>query len=114
VKDPLSLKAKARSLRNHPTPSERLLWKKLRKRQLAGLKFQRQYAIEAFIVDFVCLEKKLIVELDGLYHNHQQNEDQRRDALLRGRGFAVVRFENDDVANRLEGVLAEIECRAFA
>ena len=69
-------KTKARELRKNPTEAERKLWKYLRLRQLGGYKFRRQAPLGSYIVDFVCLEKKLIVELDGGQHSIQINYDE--------------------------------------
>ena len=84
----------ARQLRNQATDAERKLWTILRKRQIAGHKFRRQAAIEQYIVDFVCFETKLIIELDGGQHNklEMRNYDQLRTECLESLGFNVLRF----------------------
>ena len=79
----MSLKELARNLRTNSTDAERKLWQVLRKRQIGGYKFRRQLVIEPYIVDFVCLEKKLIVELDGGQHLLQKNEDKLREEYLK-------------------------------
>src|SRR5262249_25720354 len=100
----------ARNLRNNPTEAERKLWRHLQRRQLNGFKFRRQQEIESFIVDFVCFEKRLIVELDGGQHNEEENlkRDAERTRTLESKGFLVLRFWNNEVLANTEGVLATI------
>lgn len=73
-----------------------------------GLKFKRQKPIGNYIVDFVCLEHRLIIELDGGQHAEQISYDQRRDAWLRGQGYRLMRFWNNEVMEQLDGVLEQI------
>ena len=98
------LRVRARALRKNPTEVERLLWRHLRLWQLDGHKFRRQQPLGNYIVDFVCLEKRLIVELDGGQHAEQTEYDAQRDAWLREQGFAVLRFWNNDVMQNILGV----------
>jgi very-short-patch-repair endonuclease len=98
----------ARTLRKNPTEAERLLWKHLRGRQLAGFKFRRQYSVGPFICDFACPEVSVIVELDGSQHVEQSDYDARRDSFLRSHGFRVLRFWNNDVLGRTEVILETI------
>jgi very-short-patch-repair endonuclease len=95
---------RARVLRRHSTPAEQLLWSVLRDRRLGGFKFRRQRPIGAYVVDFVCLERRLIVEVDGLSHDLTAEHDERRDATLRAAGYRVLRFGNDEVRAHREGV----------
>jgi very-short-patch-repair endonuclease len=97
----------ALSLRHDLTTAENILWSVLRNRKLKGLKFRRQEPIGIYIADFVCLEKNLIIELDGSGHNQDEQieYDRERTIYLQSLGFRVVRFWNDDVINNLEGVL---------
>ena len=96
---------RSRALRNATTPAECKLWSILRMRQIDGLKFRRQEPIGPYIVDFVCYEARLIVEVDGGQHaGPTADHDQRRDAWLAGQGFRVLRFWNVDVFESLEGV----------
>jgi len=88
--------AKARELRTHPTDAERRLWQKLKRRQIAGIKFRRQLPIGPYIVDFVCLERRLVVEVDGGQHLEQIPQDEQRSQWLRAQGFRVLRFWNND------------------
>jgi len=95
---------RARTLRSHLTDAEQALWRHLRMRQLGGCKFRRQRPIGPFIVDFVCLEKKLIVEVDGGQHTEQHRYDTSRDRWLNTQGYDVLRFWNDDVLTRIDDV----------
>ena len=95
-------KTKARELRKNPAEAERKLWKYLRLRQLGGYKFRRQQPLGSYIVDFVYLEKKLIVELDGGQHSIQINYDAKRTEWLETHGFRVLRFWNNDVLEEIE------------
>ena len=92
------------------TPSEERLWNALR-HSACGYKFRRQHAIDDFIADFVCLEKQLVVEVDGAYHgtSEQQTDDASRTDVLKQKGFNVIRFTNDMVDNNLEQVLHSIK-----
>lgn len=101
----MNITDKARTLRKNQTNVEQLLWKKLRNRQLLGHKFRRQFPIEPYIVDFVCLELKLIIELDGGQHAEQMDYDQQRSLYLQQRGFKVIRFWNNEIIENIEGVL---------
>jgi len=71
---------------------------------LCGLKFRRQYPIDPFIVDFACVEKKLVGELDGGYHEYVENQDRTRQQQLESAGWSVIRFTNEDVAGDVEAV----------
>ena len=96
----------ARDLRNNLTEAEKYLWHELRLNNL-GVKFRRQAVIGRYIVDFVCFERKLVVEVDGGQHADNQ-EDQVRDQWLTDQGFKVLRFWNPDVLMNREGVLQKI------
>lgn len=99
----------AKKQKKNPTDAEVFLWRNLKGKQL-GYKFRRQYIIDQFIADFVCLEKRLIVEIDGGYHNlpEVQISDEQRTEILKELGFKVIRFTNEDVINNNEGVIHEI------
>jgi very-short-patch-repair endonuclease len=99
---------RARQLRKNPTDAERLLWRKLRFWQIDGFKFRRQQPLGPYIVDFVCLEKRLVIELDGGQHAQQADYDTERDDWLRNQGFVVLRFWNNDVMNNIDGATEEI------
>jgi very-short-patch-repair endonuclease len=98
----------ARTLRKTATDAERLLWSRLRRRQLANYRFRRQRPIGPYVCDFICLEASLIVELDGSQHADQMTYDARSDALLRFYGYRVLRFWNADVLARTDTVLDTI------
>lgn len=100
-------KHKAIQLRKELTPAERKLWSKIRNDQL-GVTFRRQHAIDNYIPDFVCVQKKLIVELDGSQHVEQEEYDNERTEYLELLGYKVVRFWNNDVMNDIEGVILAI------
>ncbi|MDP2855169.1 MAG: heme b synthase [Smithellaceae bacterium] len=98
----------AKNLRVNQTDAEKLIWKKLRSKQLGNIKFRRQQPIGNYIVDFVSFEKKLIIELDGGQHAIDTQKDEERDKWLTGQGFKVLRFWNNDVLRNIEGVLETI------
>ena len=95
-----------RNLRKNQTDAEQILWLQLKNRRLLNHKFRRQFAIEPYITDFVCLDLKLIIELDGSQHNEQV--DSERTKFLNQRGFKVIRFWNNDLFTNLEAVLEQI------
>jgi very-short-patch-repair endonuclease len=98
----------AKLLRNNATIPERLLWNRLRGRQLGGFRFRRQRPIGNYVCDFVCLSESVVVELDGSQHVEQADYDAQRDAFLKSSGFRVLRFWNGDVMERLETILETI------
>ena len=102
------MKERARALRLRQTDAERLLWSKLRNRRFAGYKFRRQEIIGNYIVDFICLAAKLIVELDGGHHGQQIEYDVMRSRYLNTLGFKVLRFWNHDVLQNSDAVLEYI------
>jgi very-short-patch-repair endonuclease len=91
------------------TDAERHLWSHLRRRQIAEAKFPRQACIGRYIVDFVCFEKKLVIELDGGQHAEQVEYDEQRTNWLTSQGFRVLRFWNHEVFEDLDAVL-EVIC----
>jgi very-short-patch-repair endonuclease len=95
---------RARSLRRALTPAEFALWTHIGGRQLGGFKFVRQEPIDRYYVDFVCRERRLIVELDGGQHS-ERPKDRQRDSDLRALGYRVIRIWNSDVIENLDGVL---------
>ena len=95
---------KPRQLRKNMTDAERALWRHLRLRQFSGYKFRRQQPIVKYIVDFVCFEKKLIIEVDGSQHSEQADYDLIRDAWLEKEGFRILRFWDNQVLNETDGV----------
>jgi very-short-patch-repair endonuclease len=99
---------KAKTLRTNQTEAEQRLWFHLRAHRFMGLKFKRQKPMGRYIVDFVCIERRLIIELDGGQHTEQVAYDQHRDAWLHSQGYTVLRFWNNEVMQQLEGVLEQI------
>jgi very-short-patch-repair endonuclease len=99
---------RARELRNDPTAAEELLWSKLRKSQLAGLKFSRQMPIAGHFADFACRKAKLVVELDGSQHIEMTEADAERARRIEAEGYRVLRFWNNDLTSNMEGVLQAI------
>jgi Uncharacterized protein conserved in bacteria len=99
---------RARELRRAMTDTEQKLWYRLRNRQLSGCKFRRQHEIDQYIVDFVCTEARLIIELDGGQHVDQVNYDERRTQYLQAMGYRVLRFWNNDALVNIESVLEVI------
>ena len=99
---------KARNLRVVSTDVERVPWTHLRGRRLGNFKFRRQQPIAGYIVDFVCVETRLVIELDGGQHSELAAQDAHRTAMLEKNGVRVVRFWNDEVLKNLEGVLEEL------
>jgi very-short-patch-repair endonuclease len=96
---------RARGLRQTMTDAERVLWRHLRNRQLSGFKFRRQHEVDRYIVDFVCTEALLIVELDGGQHADEVEYDERRTQQLQAMGYRVLRFWNNDVLSDIQSVL---------
>jgi very-short-patch-repair endonuclease len=105
-----NLKLRAQELRHQPTPAENARWRRIRNRQVGGAKFRRQHTVEGFVVDFVCIEQRLILEVDGEIHNtiDQQAYDREREAILEGHGFSIIRFTNDEVLHSTDSVVARI------
>ena len=103
-----SILSKARRLRKQSTDSERAVWRILRNRELKGYKFRRQTPIGPYIVDFVCFEQKLVVEIDGGHHEARSNYDNERTRCLESRGFRVLRFWNNQVLQERGSVLEAI------
>ena len=97
----------AQAMRNQPTGAEAALWSKLCGRKLAGLRFRRQHPMAGYIVDFVCLEARLIIEVDGSQHADSLHDKCRDEALTR-LGYRVLRFWNNDVLKNIEGLTETI------
>lgn len=98
---------RAKELRQRLTDTERLMWYRLRDRRLGGFKFRRQRPVGNYIVDFICIECRLVIELDGSQHNEETHKqyDQTRDSWLRDDGFLVIRFWNCQIFQDLDSVL---------
>jgi very-short-patch-repair endonuclease len=106
--DPI-LKNRRKDLRNESTPEEIILWNHLKDKKL-GKKFRRQFSIGPYIADFYCHKLKLIIELDGDYHNSEQQKDYdtERDRFLSGQDYVILRFQNDMIHKDLQKVLETI------
>ena len=102
------MKSLARKLRHQSTDAECMLWKYLRAHRMAGYKFRRQVVIEPYIVDFVCMEARLIVEADGGQHLVQLEDDLKRSVFLESLGYKVIRFWNHEILGDIHSVLEQI------
>ena len=98
----------AKDLRASQTKAEQKLWYYLRAHRFMGLKFKRQKTIGCYIVDFICIERRLIIEIDGGQHIEQAEYDHRRDAWLGSQGYTILRFWNNEVMQQPESVLEQI------
>jgi len=101
-------RAIAKALRKRLTDAERLLWRHLRNRELGGWKFKRQYPVGPFIVDFICVEKNVVIEVDGGQHAENEDQDIQRSAYLNKMGYRILRFWNNQVLEETESVLEAI------
>jgi 5-methyltetrahydrofolate--homocysteine methyltransferase len=103
------IQQRARELRKEMTPAEKKLWQVLRGNQLDGLYFRRQHAVGTYILDFVCIQEKLVIEVDGGSHLEQEEYDQERTRWLEEeKGYQVIRFTNDDVLKNIHEVVEAI------
>jgi len=99
-----STKQHSRTLRREMTDAEKLLWRHLRMEQIGGYKFRRQHPVGNYILDFVCLEAALVLEVDGGQHADSADKDMIRTQWLETKGLHVIRFWNNEVLNNIEGV----------
>jgi very-short-patch-repair endonuclease len=102
------LRSVAKHLRKQGTDAERLLWNRLRARQIHGLRFRRQEPIGQYIADFLCYEVKMVIEVDGGQHAGQKQYDEKRDHWMASQGFRVLRFWDHEVLTNINGVLEKI------
>ena len=102
------LTSRSRALRKNATDPERKLWSVLRGRQLGGLKFRKQVPVAPYIADFACLERRLIIELDGGQHDENRAKDDIRTRYLEAKGYRVLRVWNTDVMRNIDGVVEAI------
>ncbi len=100
-------KSAAKGLRKVMTDAERALWRRLRGEQL-GVKFRRQHPFENFILDFVCVDRRLVIEVDGSQHEENKQHDAQRTERLNSAGFQVLRFWNNEVLNEIDSVVQVI------
>ncbi len=108
IRTPEKVQIRAKELRKEMTKAEQLLWHCLRNKNLQGLKFRRQHPLGPFIADFYCASHRLVIEIDGDIHNYQIENDYLRTQAFEKLGYHVIRFENRDVEDNLDKVLAEI------
>jgi len=106
----LNTKRKARELRKNLTKYECILWNSLRKRKLSGKHFRRQHPYGIYILDFYCFEAQLVIEIDGMIHLKKSEYDKVRTEYLESSGLKVIRFKNEDIEERFEWVLKQIDC----
>ena len=101
----------ARTLRENPTPQELKLWNALRNNQLNGFKFRQQHPLNWFVADFYCHKAKLVIEIDGGYHDEKMQKlyDNWRTEVINEFGISILRFQNDEVDNSFEDVLNKIK-----
>ena len=106
-----SLRDRRRELRNNQTEVEKLLWSRISKRQINNLRFNRQYSVGPYILDFYCSEIRLAIELDGSHHKEEMAKvyDKERDNFLKSANISTVRFWNDDVFKNIDFVLEKIK-----
>jgi very-short-patch-repair endonuclease len=109
---PSTLEA-ARILRENMTFHEKLLWEKLKLKQICGVRFRRQHPINFFIADFYCHEARLVVEIDGEIHSQQREYDDGRSAEMERYLIKVIRFTNTEVENNINDVVRKIECEVI-
>jgi len=98
----------ARYLRKNMTDVEQLLWHRIRRKQLRGYSFRRQHPIGQYIVDFVCIKLKIVIELDGGQHADNKEYDKVRDEWIESQGYKTLRFWNNDVTENMDDVLQTI------
>jgi very-short-patch-repair endonuclease len=112
-RDPFLLR-RAREFRREQTAAEERMWWLLRGRELAGLKFRRQHVVSGYIADFVCIQARLVIEIDGATHGEEQAErDAKRTKEFEKAGYSVIRFWNDDVLDDRDGGVAEMILEAL-
>jgi len=104
----------AQYLRRNLTPAEQRLWSKLRRRQVEDCRFRRQVPIGSFVIDFACLERQLLIEVDGGLHAGSESHDAQRTRWLEVHGYRVLRFQNSEVLWDIEGVLQTIRSALVA
>src|SRR5262245_10804464 len=104
----------ARYLRKNVTPAEERLWSKLRRRQIEDCRFRRQVPIGSFVIDFACLERRLLIEVDGGLHVGREQYDAQRTEWLEVHGYRVLRFTNSEVMWGIDGVLQAIRSALVA
>ena len=105
---------RARELRKHMTDAERLLWSRLRRKQIHGQRFRRQHPIGPYIADFACTERRLVIELDGGQHVQAKDKDAARTRWLADRGYRVLRFWNNEALTLIDAVVQVVAAATLA
>ncbi|MCD4817839.1 MAG: endonuclease domain-containing protein [Candidatus Cloacimonetes bacterium] len=107
----ISEKSKRRILRKNMTDSEKILWDKIRNKQILNLRFRRQYSIGKYVIDFYCPKLKLAIEVDGEIHlsNHSKNYDEIRQNEIESLGISFLRFSNDSIKNNISYVIDTVK-----
>lgn len=108
IRTTANIQHRAKELRQAETPAEKMLWARLRNRQLGGFKFRRQHPLGPFIADFYCAECRLVVELDGSIHDSQKAEDEQRTRQFEEFNYRVIRFSNEEILSNIESALQKI------
>jgi len=103
-----SFKTRRKELRKNQTEAEKILWNKIKNKQLDAYKFFRQYSVGPYILDFYCPLIRLAIELDGGYHKKEKIYDEERERFLSGNFIKTIRFKNEEVVNNMENVLKVI------
>ena len=111
IKSSPSKTAFAKVLRKDQTPGEKALWRKIRSRRFYGFKFRRQVPIGPYIADFLCIDKKLIIEIDGYTHFEEgaAEKDKKREDYLIKKGFKVIRFKNSTALENIDYIFGELK-----
>jgi very-short-patch-repair endonuclease len=107
IKTPYYIIKLAKDMRDNSTPSEKLLWSRLRKKQL-GIKFRQQHPIYRYILDFYCSKKRLAIEIDGEVHDGMEEYDKYRDEFLKSMDITTIRVKSDDVIRDIDGIVKKI------
>jgi len=102
---------RASRLRKDQTSAEKIIWQRLRRRQIGGLRFRRQHPINSFIADFYCHEAKIVIEIDGGIHDDQEQKqkDIARQEIITDFGIKVLRFKNEEIFNDIDSVIKTIQ-----
>ncbi|OGJ55031.1 hypothetical protein A3D11_02260 [Candidatus Peribacteria bacterium RIFCSPHIGHO2_02_FULL_49_16] len=98
----------ARNIRSDGNPAEKLLWSKLRRKQFFGLRFRRQVPFGPYVLDFLCVKKDFVIEIDGHSHDDTQEKDAKRDAFLRQKGLTILHIGHKETLNNIDGILERI------
>lgn len=109
IKSPEYIIKLAQEMRRNPEPCEKLLWDRLKEKQINGFKFRRQHPVYRYILDFYCHEKKIAIEVDGMIHSQRKDYDDYRDDFLKSIGIETLRFTNNEILTEIDAVLEKIK-----